>query len=63
MLLLTRHVGEEIVVGEQGEIRIILLGLKDGRVRLGISAPSAIPVNRREIYDRIQEKKQNNKAA
>ncbi len=63
MLILTRHIGEQIVVGNQGEVKIVLLGMDRGQVRVGITAPSAIPVHRKEIYDRIQKEKQGTKKA
>ena len=63
MLMLTRHVGEQIVVGEHGEIRITVMGFDKGQVRIGIIAPNNIPVHRKEIYDQVQKKKQENKKA
>lgn len=63
MLILSRHIGEQIVAGEHGEIRITLLGMDRGQVRIGIVAPSSVPVHRKEIYDRIQKKKQAAKKA
>ena len=47
MLVLSRHVGEEIVIG--GEIRVKIVSLKGSRVRLGIEAPGHIPVLRSEL--------------
>ena len=52
MLVLSRKAGDEIVMND-GEIRISVLGIAGKRVRLGISAPSAIPVHRQEIQQRI----------
>ncbi len=63
MLILSRHIGEEIVLGEMGEIKIILVGFEKGQARIGISAPRAMPVDRREIYDLKQKEKQIKKAA
>jgi carbon storage regulator len=50
MLVLTRRPGEEIVIG--GGIRITLLGVKGGQVRIGVSAPASVPVDRREVAER-----------
>lgn len=56
MLNLSRHVGQTIKIGD--EITITVLPFKShGEVRLGIAAPSAVPVHRSEIYDRIQRAK------
>ena len=52
MLVLSRKAGDEIVMND-GEIRISVLGIAGKRVRLGISAPSAITVHRQEIQQRI----------
>jgi len=57
MLILTRHVGKTIVVGEN--VTITVLGVKGNQVRLGINAPKEISVHREEIYDKIQEEKIN----
>jgi carbon storage regulator len=50
MLVLTRKVGEEIIIDE--EIRITIVGIRGDRVRLGITAPREKAVDRREIYER-----------
>ena len=52
MLILTRRPGETIFVGD--EVRITVLGIKGGQVRIGIEAPDAVAVHREEIYDRIK---------
>lgn len=49
MLVLTRRVGEVIVIG--GEIRVAVLDVNKSAVRLGISAPSNVPVDRSEIHE------------
>jgi len=53
MLVLTRKVDECINIGDDIEIRVV--EVKGGNVRLGIVAPSRIPIYRQEIYDKIQE--------
>jgi carbon storage regulator len=52
MLVLTRRVGESMVIGKN--IRVTVLNVKGNQVRLGIEAPKDIPVHREEIYQRIQ---------
>jgi carbon storage regulator len=54
MLILTRRVGEALMVGE--ETKIIVLGVKGSQIRLGINAPKDIVVHREEIYDKIHPK-------
>ncbi len=53
MLVLSRKPGEEIVIG--GTIRVRVLEIVGNKVRLGISAPSDVPVHREEVYRQIQE--------
>lgn len=53
MLVLTRRVGEEIVI--DGNIRVTVLAVKGDRIRLGISAPPSVPVDRKEVHDRRVE--------
>jgi carbon storage regulator len=50
MLVLTRRTGEEIVIG--GNIRITVTGIRGDRVRLGITAPEKVRVDRAEVHDR-----------
>ncbi len=52
MLILTRRVGETLMVGD--EVTITVLGVKGNQVRIGINAPKDIPVHREEIYQRIK---------
>ncbi len=53
MLVLTRKAGESIVIGNQ--VRITVLELQGRQIRLGIEAPTEIPVHRGEVYERIKE--------
>jgi len=53
MLILTRKLGDNIRIGDK--IRITILEIKGGQVKLGIDAPPQVSVHREEIYERIQE--------
>lgn len=55
MLILTRRVGETLMVGD--EVTVTVLGVKGNQVRLGVNAPKHIAVHREEIYQRIQQEK------
>jgi len=52
MLILTRRVGETIVVGN--EVTVTVLSVKGNQVRLGVNAPKRVAVHREEIYERIR---------
>jgi carbon storage regulator len=52
MLILTRKVGETIVIND--DIRVTVLGVKGNQVRIGIEAPENVPVHRHEIQERIK---------
>ena len=55
MLILTRRIGETLIVGD--DVNITVLGVKGNQVRLGINAPKDVTVHREEIYLRIQQEK------
>jgi carbon storage regulator len=55
MLILTRRVGETIMIND--DITITVLGVKGNQVRLGINAPRDVSVHREEIYHRIQKER------
>lgn len=52
MLILTRRVGETVMIGE--EVSITILGVKGNQVRVGINAPKNVAVHREEIFERIK---------
>ncbi|MEM7253387.1 MAG: carbon storage regulator CsrA [Pseudomonadota bacterium] len=52
MLILTRRVGESLMIGD--EVTVTVLGVKGNQVRIGVNAPKDVSVHREEIYDRIK---------
>ena len=56
MLILTRHTGERISIGDN--IWVTVLGQRNGCVSLGITAPAHVVVHREEIYHKVQQENQ-----
>jgi carbon storage regulator len=56
MLILTRRVGEAVMIGE--EVTVTVLGVKGNQVRIGVNAPKSISVHREEIFERIKNEQQ-----
>jgi carbon storage regulator len=52
MLILTRRMGETLMVGD--DVKVTVLGVKGNQVRIGIDAPKEVAVHREEIYERIK---------
>lgn len=55
MLILTRRIGEKLIIGD--DISVFILGVKGNQVRIGVEAPKDVSVHREEIFQRIQAEK------
>jgi len=58
MLILTRKVGEKLIIGD--DIVVTILGVNGGQIRIGVDAPKDIEVHREEIWKRIKEERKRN---
>jgi carbon storage regulator len=61
MLILTRRVGERLMIGE--DIFVTVLGVKGNQVRIGVQAPAEVSVHREEIYERIRAERESSRFA
>lgn len=56
MLILTRRVGETLMIGD--DVTVTVLGVKGNQVRIGVNAPKDVSVHREEIYERIKQEEE-----
>jgi carbon storage regulator len=60
MLILTRKIGQSIIIG--GDIKIKLLDVKGDSIRIGIEAPKEVEIYREELFDKIQSENNSNES-
>jgi len=61
MLILTRRVGETVMIGD--DVTVTVLGVKGNQVRIGVNAPKDVAVHREEIYERIRQESEGDTSA
>ena len=61
MLILTRRIGESLMIGDN--INVTVLGIRGNQVRIGVNAPKDVSVHREEIYEKIQHEKRGHEPA
>jgi carbon storage regulator len=61
MLILTRRVGETVIVGN--DVTVTIVGVKGNQIRIGISAPKNVSIHREEIYQRIRREQHQSRLA
>jgi carbon storage regulator len=52
MLILTRRIGEKLIIGE--DVSVTILGVKGNQVRIGVHAPEDVVIHRQEVYERVR---------
>jgi carbon storage regulator len=60
MLILTRRVGETVMIGN--DVTVTVLGVKGNQVRIGVNAPKDVAVHREEIYERIKREEDDSRS-
>lgn len=55
MLILTRRIGETVVIGDKSEITVTILGINNHQIKLGFTANQDIKIHRSEVYQKIQQ--------
>ena len=61
MLILTRRVGEVVMIGN--DVTVTVLGVKGNQVRIGVNAPRDVAVHREEIFERIKREEQDGESS
>lgn len=55
MLILTRRIGETLMIGDG--VTVTVMGVRGNQIRLGINAPKSVEVHREEVYERVQKER------